>query len=61
MLISGRSYLASNLRLQLAMEEIHDDASIPEAVILPRLRRHHHVRPSLRVLQLDIGLVRHSV
>ena len=43
------------------MEQVHDDALVPEAVVLPGLLRHQDVRSSVAVLELHIGLVRHPV
>lgn len=48
---------ARHFGLQLAVEQFDDDGAIAQQVIVPRLLRHHRVRPAFAVAQFDVRLV----
>ena len=52
---------AGDFGLVLTMEEVHNDGPVPKTVVLPGLGCHHHVRPTITVLQFHVRLVSYPV
>ena len=53
--------LASDLGLELSVEQVDNDGLVASAVVLLGLLGHHNVRTAVAVLKLDILLVSHAV